>query len=1063
VSDRFWPGSKASIVLVPSGEQGEKLLDLAAEWTKMGLLGPALWVLPESVGQGAAGPPSIVALVLGIGADLEIARVEVDLFEALAREDLSIVRLVKLRSAAPSRSLDAEQDRIAELVRDYVRKSMPLPNPGGSVVDQTAELKYATLICAPTEFQIQQRVDWAASEYGVVVVASPEDRSSPWSGDAFVRDDDRFVGFTLLHVASVAGLWSGVPTGSFELVRREESGHRSVWLSRVFVNAVLTESLGRRTAATVLAEAARPDSMLVDPSLSSPPPGTVFIQDSQVSGYVDEMVRGAISLDDGALLFREPKIDAEPAKRRVGFGRQLVRFASFSGDKLVKMPVWTWRWITSGTYRRMTRALHTDEGAEVVGTAGEEIFDVRERTLIADADRLTEDEDRARAEASAPAGLSHVRTTPALWARLRELVFGSLDGSADLSELGFAPIEGVVPIFGRVSDVLALPDTPWIAPRDIVPADFPETVDWYVLTLDDPRERLTDAAANAADRRGEAELAVAENLRELDDARRAVPAGAAPVAGRSDTTQSAADEAPGASSTGEASPSAPGEQAGAAATADDAGADSALQKAVTAAARQRLEKSQAKLERRSAEADRLAEGVRAFDTWAVTQDRSFVWRLLTRLAQERRAAQAHSERLSAEIDAIVAVKPGELISLRRTFHRTMLWTWLIGFIVVGLAVILLLAVRDAAVRDTDFDPQFWYRVLWWVIAITAAVVLSLTLGALVSYHAGWSRFQRRIDVQRQRLAQLGTNSRLARQESVRLASLHRQAVDWLVLLSRAIHRPWHVPEQWMKRDEYSVARGAMPFALQIATVRDDDHAAAARLRGVVIGHLVVKGWRHDAFEALVREVAIDRGALSSSFGLHTLDEDLPHASNHTRRMLLARMGDETILTRVAGPRLEELMRAEQRDDTRANRPRVQPVVNNPLHAISSGADRMSLASGIPWDEFLLGSLAGRRDPITPLSSTVLTEVEVGGRHHERVQSHLVLPQRLAATLHYPPDTPIRVVPFPDTVPGSVDLSWRVDIAGPVPIRAIHLWDAADSTPPDAEDSPRPGLSQDTGV
>ena len=51
---------------------------------------------------------------------------------------------------------------------------------------------------------------------------------------------------------------------------------------------------------------------------------------------------------------------------------------------------------------------------------------------------------------------------PRLWARLRELVFGALDGSADLSELGFAPIEGGVPIFGRVSDVLALPDTPWI-------------------------------------------------------------------------------------------------------------------------------------------------------------------------------------------------------------------------------------------------------------------------------------------------------------------------------------------------------------------------------------------------------------------------------------------------------------------------------------------------------------------------------------------------------------------------------------------------------------------------
>ena len=126
-------------------------------------------------------------------------------------------------------------------------------------------------------------MDWAGGEYGVVVVASPEDRSSPWSGDAFVRENDRFVGFTLTHLASVVGLWNGVSTGSFELFHREESGHQSVWISRVFVNAVLTESLGRRTAARVLDDAARPDSLLVDPSMSPPPAGTTFIADALVT------------------------------------------------------------------------------------------------------------------------------------------------------------------------------------------------------------------------------------------------------------------------------------------------------------------------------------------------------------------------------------------------------------------------------------------------------------------------------------------------------------------------------------------------------------------------------------------------------------------------------------------------------------------------------------------------------------------------------------------------------------------------------------------------------------
>ncbi len=213
--------------------------------------------MPEQVEDVNAGPPRIRAVVLGVGHDLEIAagRGRPVRGARAARRSRSCGSSSSA-PRVPSRELDAAQDAITERVREYVRKSMPMPNPTATVVDQPTELKHATLICAPTEFQLQQRVDWAGGEYGVVVVASPEDRSSPWSGDAFVRENDRFVGFTLTHLASVAGLWNGVGTGSFELFHREESGHQSVWISRVFVNAVLTESLGRRTAARVLEAAA---------------------------------------------------------------------------------------------------------------------------------------------------------------------------------------------------------------------------------------------------------------------------------------------------------------------------------------------------------------------------------------------------------------------------------------------------------------------------------------------------------------------------------------------------------------------------------------------------------------------------------------------------------------------------------------------------------------------------------------------------------------------------------------------------------------------------------------
>ena len=87
---------------------------------------------------------------------------------------------------------------------------MPMAMPTTNVADRATDLARVTLICAPSEFQLRERVDWAVHDSGTVVVASPEDRSSPWSGDAFVRDNERFVGFVLMHLASVAGLWSGV-------------------------------------------------------------------------------------------------------------------------------------------------------------------------------------------------------------------------------------------------------------------------------------------------------------------------------------------------------------------------------------------------------------------------------------------------------------------------------------------------------------------------------------------------------------------------------------------------------------------------------------------------------------------------------------------------------------------------------------------------------------------------------------------------------------------------------------------------------------------------------------
>lgn len=1084
---RFWPGGNASVILLPSGEQGAAVLERAQQWTEMGLLGPALWVLPERVSVGADGPPVVGATVLGVGRDQQLVMLEVDLFETLAREELRLVRMVKLRSASPSRELDAEQDRIADVVAVALSRSMPMAAPTTNVADRATDLSRVTLICAPSEFQLRERVDWAVSEYGTVVVASPEDRSNPWAGDAFVRDNDRFVGFALMHLASVAGLWNGVEKGTLELFPNESAGMGSIWVSRVFVNAVLTESLGRRTAADVLAEAGRADSLLIDPSVGAPPEGTFYIEDGDVASFTATMVDAVMSLDGAALAFHPPADVADPPRRRIGIAAQLGSFFSFSADKLAGMPRWSWRWLTSSTARSLTRRLHGDDGTHIVGEDLDKAFDLRDRLLIAERGRVVENEQAARAMLVAPVGVGQQRTTPRLWTRLRELVFGALDGSSDLSDLGFAEVEGKVPVFGRVSDVFEAPDQLW-SPPEGTSSDHSHgsaiPIGWHAIALDNPRGALVQAASEQADHaaQAEAQRALAQRkLVELQHQRdvgewQSVLDGTISIAIAESESESEpraeAETKSGAEPEPESEPETPLTRAALKAEAapdprtrvnPDASpgaaggpprrSDPVLDAAIVTAEEQ-LQGAEAH-ERATITARAAAEeAIEGFDVWALRHERSFVWRMLSRMAGERRNAQDEADRFAQGIDALQVQQPGALIALRKRFHLTMLVGWLV--IAAVATLLILLPVWIEALRST----LSWYPSDPTIFTIAAVIAVFLTVVALASYHRGWSQFQRRIDLAQAHLTRVAEGSVHARGEAARLASLHRQTVDWLVLLARGIHHPWLVPAEWQQRPSYGMARDSMPFAMQIGQVQDEDHAAATRLKRMTKERLVVRGWRQQAFTALIAEVAAELGQASASFGLAALDEDLPHSSNHTREMLRENMGNEAVLKRVAGPRLRELMTSIQRSALHGSRPLVHPVGDNPLRRIASFDVAAGAGDDVPWDDFLLGSLAGRRDPVTPLSAVSMSEQHVQEGHHEHVRSLLVLPERLEAHLEFRADAPVTLIPYGSSGAATLDLVWRVDMAGPLPVSAIRLWDAADSTA--TEDPAAPG-DRDSGV
>jgi hypothetical protein len=1103
----FWLDSTVSVILLPSGDQGDELIALIARWTTLGILGPALWVRPEAVDKSGGGPPKIDATILGETQQREQKTLRVDLFEVLAREPLRKVRLLKVRSAAPSREIDALQDEIADLVTKYLGYSMPMVNPDENVFEQHTQLSRITLICAPTEFQLSERVEWAQDDAGTILIASPEDRSSPWSGDAFVRENDRFAGFVLMHIATAGGVWNGLPKGTLDLFHREASGHQSVWVSRVFVNMVMTNGLARRVAAGVLDDTASVGSGAIDPGSGTPPVGTVLISDARIDQYVDSLVTGAFEIDDAKLDYNKPSRAGDPAQARVGFFKQIGLFARFSVGRVIQIPQWAFRWFRRSANDRLNEKLQGKDGRMIVGADLSDQLDLRDRLLMSRLSNVQASEASARALAVSSVSASSIRSTPKLWSRLREMVFGSLDGSSDLSGIGFTPIEGSVPVFARVNDVLPSPENVWQfsgktrptgVPASLRPADVEqvdamrETIATWVAAansdVQDRQERLTVVqTANAAlttrldelteqlaaldeveyDANGDARLSRpkrseyaaatttkappaskartsnAKTAASIAPAAVAKPtesaaagkAAAEPVATEPETAQAPPVDPPTSTPVGAAvasdTPKAPQKEA----SADELRQDFASVKAQlksgerqAAAITKELDIAGRTLRERTA----ILTGL---DAWIASNDRTFLWRVSRRMTAAKNASHADLDRLEAEVDSQEVPAGGELIRLRKEFHKGVLISWLIEILLV--AVVILVPIIFPAILT--IAP--WYPATTVLVLSGLGVLIVTLIGILARYYLGWSHFEREVEVVLWRLEGIAEDVQHSRQEFQRLESLHGQAREWMDLLSIAIHDPWEVNPHWLDDDAELLGRDALPFAMQVAQIDAKDLAAAVRLKRLTSEALLVKGWRAAAFERLLGEIRDRLGLDSSRFGVDALDGDLPHASNNSRRILRDHVSDPDILEAVARFELHNLIENVQSSSLNGARPSVSRQVADPLDAISSDIEGIENGSGqLTWDEFLLGSLVGEGRHVTPLSGLSVAPYELQRGYHQQVESYLLVPERLAPSLVFAEDSKMSAVPYGDEIARPLELVLRVDIAGPLPADAVRLWD-----------------------
>jgi hypothetical protein len=253
-----WASNTVSVIVLPSGQDGEELLEIAKQWTASFVLGPALWVQDHHIPEDTGEAPDVKAFVLGRNKIGEPENSLVNLFWALGSQEFSLVRILAVRSeqSPEVQAATTSKVRLLEKYLDASRPSLRGLDKSKPIGTQMVKLNLVFSSTGDSK-RIPQSViepSWDAN-----IVAAPEDRPTPGSFDAFAQKNHRYYGFVLAHIATAAGIWAGLPKSTYEMGGDHATANRARF-QRVFIRAVATDKLSGDLAKWALEKAATPDS-----------------------------------------------------------------------------------------------------------------------------------------------------------------------------------------------------------------------------------------------------------------------------------------------------------------------------------------------------------------------------------------------------------------------------------------------------------------------------------------------------------------------------------------------------------------------------------------------------------------------------------------------------------------------------------------------------------------------------------------------------------------------------------------------------------------------------------
>ena len=449
MAKKIWESEAVSIIVLPSGNQGREILDLAQDWSRSWLLTPALWMLADEIPAFDPGkgielqvPPRLSAYLLGRDAEQNSVKEEVDVFWTLGSQPFKTIRFIAVRT---EQDVDLMKKTTigAETAAKFIERAVPEVRDLSRAELTGALFNKYNLVIAPTNER--GLIEGVLSQFwDANLIAAAEDRSTPLSTDSFVKVGERFTGFALAHIATTAGLWAGLPMSSAE-INSEKVQMKQARLQRVFVRGVASDTLSADVAHWALQKLNYSDTNFEISAVEGQNVATIASerQEQFMNDLVEYIMSGPTPEGDNFLFQPYEESPFTTAKAR-WFVRFLERIGDM-GSGLAGIP----RWIGASAEYRIDLAMDDEAEEETLYKGVPQRL--APRVKLPPVDVLI-----ASLKPRLP------MPTPDLWKHMRESISSAIDAPTSNHPAVLTDMkDGKRLVFATVDQVLPNPEALW--------------------------------------------------------------------------------------------------------------------------------------------------------------------------------------------------------------------------------------------------------------------------------------------------------------------------------------------------------------------------------------------------------------------------------------------------------------------------------------------------------------------------------------------------------------------------------------------------------------------------